>query len=350
MRVKNKIELVGDGLENPFNALAMLNAAAMFQTTCVFRDRMDLASNWSAEIGNEVVLPFIEQDGLDCYSPLIALDNLKNAQPVYGFQLPQQSKAALVAGNERLGLSSKVASSADHALVIPMISKKVTCINVAAASAVSLYYLSFGLKGKMQIRKEPQKRRPEIVFIGGSDHVELGSSIRSAAAFGWTRLFLEDRHNAWFGADRLQTSESRGAARRSKNSIRIVPADRDNRYFFAEAVVVTTEDKGEPLYQVDLARGENQVIVIPDESAGALNESLERIAPKIKYARIQVGDAAYRYHFRHFASIALAEVARQVGQKSLWTPSRQAQTYQSALKTLLEERGEEVFLDELAAY
>ncbi len=351
MRQKNKVELVGDGLENPFNALAMLDAAKMFDTTCVFRDRMNLTSAWEAEMGGEQLLSYIDQESLETmYSPLLALDNLKNAQPIYGFQLPSESRAALVAGNERLGISSKISTTANHALLIPMVSKKVNCINVAAACAVSLYYLSFGLKGRMQIRKDPQKRRPELLFVGGKDHVELGSAIRSATAFGWTRLFLEDRHHAWFGADRLQTSESRGAARRSKNSIRVVPTTSDNKYFFREAVVVTCAERGDPLHQIDLARGEHQAIIVCDESDGFTDESWSRVAESVKYARIHTPGAQYGYHFRHFASIVLAEVARQVGQKSLWTPSKQEQLYESSLKLLVDEKGEEIFLEDLENY
>lgn len=353
MKIKHKVELVGDGLENPVNALAMLDAARMFESSCVFRDRMNLAASWSADQGYGQSIPSIDEDYLEkSYQPLIALDNLKNAQPVFGFQLPANARAGLVAGNERLGISTKVSSSADHALLIPMVSKKVNCINVAAACAVSLYYLSFGLKGKMQIRKDPGSRRPELLVVGGQDHVELGSSIRSAAAFGWTRMFLEDEQCAWFGSNRSQIAESRGAARRSKNSIRVVPTTPDHRFLFREAVVITRGDCGEPLHQLDLARGDQQVIILCDEEKMQANErSWSNVAESIIYGRIHATESeSYKYHFRHFSSIAMAEITRQVGQKALWTPSRQQQTYHSALKLLVEEKGEEYLLEELFDY
>jgi hypothetical protein len=41
--------LVGDGVENPANARALLDAAAMFAIPCLFRDSRGLAQRWSAE-------------------------------------------------------------------------------------------------------------------------------------------------------------------------------------------------------------------------------------------------------------------------------------------------------------
>ena len=90
-------------------------------------------------------------------------------------------------------------------------------LNVAAATGVALYYLSAGFGGKLQITSHPEKRRPEILFMAAGDHIELGSAIRSAGAFGWNRLFLEDREKIWFGCDRVTRSEGRGAAKRGRN-------------------------------------------------------------------------------------------------------------------------------------
>ncbi|MGH3489441.1 MAG: hypothetical protein ACRDP8_16245 [Actinopolymorphaceae bacterium] len=71
---------------------------------------------------------------------------------------------------------------------------------------------------------QPRKRRPELFIVGGADHVELGSAIRSAGAFGWERAILDDRAGAWFGSPRAVRTEGRAAARSYRNPIKLMPA------------------------------------------------------------------------------------------------------------------------------
>src|SRR5208337_4113013 len=120
-----------------------------------------------------------------------------------------------------------------------------------------------GSRGKMQIRSNPSRRRPELLLIGGGDHIELGSAIRSAGAFGWSKLFLEDREGVWFGCDRVKRSEGRAAARRARNSIRLVPVQKTNRFVFKEVVIISSKD-GIPLNKAKLTGGPQQLLVIPD--------------------------------------------------------------------------------------
>ncbi len=104
-----------------------------------------------------------------------------------------------------------------------MFSRRINCLNVAAASAVALYYLRGTRVGPIAVRREPGKRRPEVLLLGPGDHVEVGSAIRSTAGFGWNRVLIEDRKQVWFGCDRAARSEGRAAARRGKNVILCVP-------------------------------------------------------------------------------------------------------------------------------
>ena len=76
----------------------------------------------------------------------------------------------------------------------------------------------------MPSRPDPTSRRPELSLLGPGDHFELGSTIRSAAAFGWERALIEDRHDVWFNCDRAVRSEGRAAARRARNEILLLPA------------------------------------------------------------------------------------------------------------------------------
>ena len=172
---------------------------------------------------------------------------------------------AVVVGNERKGISRQLLRRADHVVQIPIASRTINTINVAAAAAVALYYLSRGRSGRIGTRAHSGSR-PEVLLAGAIDAIELGSAVRTAACLGWTRLFVRDRGSAWFAADRVTRSLGRGAARRARNPIRVLPLPGDTR--FDDVCVVSARGDGTPLHRADLARGPRQLVVIPDETAG----------------------------------------------------------------------------------
>src|SRR5215212_8454116 len=262
------ITLVGDGIENPGNARTMIHAAGMFGGDCRFRDRSGLAAGWHECLAPAEELKLLSADELRaCYSPVVALDNLDGAAVIHGFPLKPGPRPAVVAGNERTGIARDIQALADCAVQIPLVSRRLNCLNVAAASAVALYYLSRGSDQKLQTRSRPEQRRPELIMIGASEHVELGSAIRSAGAFGWDRVLVDDRAGVWFGCDRATHAEGRAAARRQRNPIHLVPTAPDRRYLFEEVCVITTRRTGVPLQRAHLARGAQQLIAIADETA-----------------------------------------------------------------------------------
>jgi SpoU rRNA Methylase family len=349
------ITLVGDGIENPGNARTMIHAAGMFGSDCRFRDGGGLADAWPELSSPAEPLCLVSPGELAaCYAPIVALDNLEGAGMIYGCQLGRGPQPAVVAGNERTGISREVQALATGAVQIPMVSRRLNCLNVAAASAVALYYLSRGGASKLQVRSHPEQRRPELIMLGGSDPIELGSAIRSAGAFGWSRVLVEDRAGVWFGCDRVTQSEGRAAARRQRNPIHLIPAPSDRRYRFEEAVVITVRPTDTPIHRANLARGPQQVIAIPDESAVDVeNEDWDRLARVVKFVHLDLPCRALTYHYRLIATIALAEVARQVGQKSPAIPARPRRprpVYDHTLKLLMEEQGEVVYLEDLEDY
>lgn len=179
------LTLVGDGIENRWNAQTLLHAAALFNSPCLFRDRSKLARAWTEAISGELPLRVVSHEELvGQYCPIVAFENLDGADSVYGFRLGGGTAPAVVLGNERRGLAEDVLASAHNVVQIPMVSRRLNCLNVAAAAAVALYYLSRGGGGKLQFRSQPNKRRPELLLMGAADHVELGSAIRSAGAVG----------------------------------------------------------------------------------------------------------------------------------------------------------------------
>jgi hypothetical protein len=232
----------------------------------------------------------------------------------------------------------------------------INCLNVAAASAVALYYLSRGGGAGMQTSAHPGKRRPELMLIGGQSHVELGSTIRSAGAFGWERLLLQDPLSVWFGAHRSLVTEGRAAARRHRNPIHLVPAGRDTRYAFSEVCVVTARPAtgSIPIHRTNLAKGPKQLLVIADESTLDVSDAAwNRLGQQVRFVHLDLPRHDFAYHYRLIASIALAEAARQVGQAAR-TPvgrvKRQGPSYESALSLLPAEAGEIVYLEGLSRY
>ena len=203
--------LVGDGIENPGNALAMLHAAEMYAAECCFHDTKRLGESkmlhsiragcFTVGTGSEIKAS---------HSRIVAFDNLPGAVEVYGFY-PGRNPAVLL-GNERRGLSYEFREMATDAVEIPMLSRRINCLNVAAASAVALHYLCRARVGPMAERRHPASRRPELLLVGPGEHIELGSAIRSATAFGWGRAFIEDRDQVWFGCDRTTRSKGRQGA------------------------------------------------------------------------------------------------------------------------------------------
>ena len=221
----------------------------------------------------------------------IAFDNGPEAADVYG--LRPGSGFTLLVGNERRGLSHGMRALATQAAQVPMRSRRVNCLNVAAAAAVALYYLRQPQALRRASRPQPERRRPELLLAGPRDHVELGSALRSAAALGWPRSFVEDRHRVWFGVDRATLAEGRGAARRGRNDIRVVPATATTLAAFDEVMVVTAGPRGAPLAKLDLARGPRQVIVIPDET-GRIAEPEDWTGPGWPESPLCAGGSARR--------------------------------------------------------
>jgi hypothetical protein len=252
-------------------------------------------------------------------SPIIAVENAAGADDLYGFRPPPGGRLAVVVGNERKGIARDVLDLAWRTVRIPVASVHVNTINVAAAAAVALYFISRGGGRRLRTRTEPHRSRPEVLIAGPTDAIELGSAVRTAACFGWGRLFLDDRHGAWFAKDRVTRSLGRGAARRGRNAIRVIPVHADRCGAFDEVCVVTASGDGEPLQQVDLARGPRQLVVLPDESSGEWDgRPFARLGRRVRQVRIDgVRDERdrSRRRFRLTAAIALAELARQVGVK-----------------------------------
>ena len=108
------------------------------------------------------------------------------------------------------------------------------------------------------------------------------------------------------------------------------------------------------MHRADLARGAKQLIVIPDESEGdAELEDWRSLAKNVDFAHLVLPVQEFSYHFRLTASIALAEMARQIGRRKRVPgarPERKPPRYRKELRATLEAAGELVYLDESFEY
>jgi tRNA G18 (ribose-2'-O)-methylase SpoU len=322
--------LLGDGVENPANARALLDAAAMFGIPCLFRDTRELNARWDARHGRR--LPLVDPGApLGSLAPIIAVENAPGAGPVYEAPRPRDG-ATIVVGNERLGVRGDLLRVAERCVEIPMTGRAVNTLNVASAAAVALFYLLASDHRAMR-PPHPERRRPAVLFAAPTDHVEVGSAIRSAAAFGWRSVGLDDRHRLWFGVPRAARTEGRAAARSHRNATRVVPMRADHPLGFKRVVVVGARIDGRPLAGVDLAGGRETLLVLPDED-GVGGLEWASLGAQVEFARVELPADAFPYRYRLLASIILAEAARQIGRPVVAgrPAARRGLTYESALE------------------
>ncbi len=297
--------LVGNNIENPGNTAGLRAAAEMFDWDCGFLHdaRHPDAQTAAAVTGSRIISL---QELAACGAPVIALENASGAEDLYRLR-PPKGRFVVVAGNERKGIASEVLRLADRVVQIPVSSAHLNTVNVAAAAAIALHHLSRAGGGAVA---RGAGKRPEVLLAGPTDAIATGSVVRSAACFGWTRLFLDDVHDVWFETDRVTRSLGRGAARRGRNPIRVIPA-RDGA--FDEVCVLGTLGDGEPLRRAELTLGPAQLVVIPDEREGEVDERRwARLGRRLRRVRLDT-EPGTRPPFRLVASIALAEIARQLG-------------------------------------
>jgi len=279
------LKLLADGVENPANRERIADAAGLLGGACV-----------EAADGR-----------------LIAVENAPGARPVYGRRALRDT-ATLALGNERRGVSRATLAAAAETVAIPTASRTVTTLNVAAAAAVAGWYVLRG-SGPQARAAHPDRRRPTVLLCG-DDHVEVGSSLRSAAAFGLREVLLEDRGAGWFDGNHSHRPEARAAARRHKNPLRIRRASLDIAAArFDEIVAVTPWGPGPPLARERLTRGRAQLVVIgaDAERVTALVDANTRV---VTLGLERVAHAPLRL----VASIVLAEIARQAGRPTAQAP------------------------------
>ena len=328
-----------------------MDAAAMFAIPAAFRDTHSLAESWSTELGGGS-LPVVQgTELLNELLPIVAIENAPGSRSVYDANLPQGCPS-IVVGNERRGIRGDVLRAASACVDIPMPGRAINTLNVASAAAVALYYLLASERRPTRHAPRPEQRRPGLLLVAPADHVEAGSVLRSAAAFGWRAVGLDDSERVWFGVPRAARTEGRAAARSHRNAIRVLPMRADGPLGFARVVVAGAEVDGPVLHRVDLAAGRNTLLVLPDEEHKRAVD-WRSLAPKVEFARVALPAEDFPYRYRLVASIVLAEAARQVGRAAAAEPIRRPRrglTYESALTVAATDEADVVLPDELMVF
>lgn len=303
------LRLFADGVENPANLARIEDSAHLLGASC------------SPSIAGR----------------LIAVENAAGASTIYG-RRPLRGDATLAVGNERRGLSRRTLARADETVAIPTLSRTITTLNVAAAAAVAAWYVLRGSGGQASATR-PETRRPAVLIIG-QDHVEVGSSLRSAAAFGFRDVLLDDRGAGWFDGPTAVRREALAAARRHKNGLRVHRGTLHSAARFDEIVLVIPCSGAPPVQRERLAHGRRQLVIV-----GAQPEDVATIAAdRTRVATLDL-ERVERTPLRLVASILLAEIARQVGRRRAMPgrPGSRAPTYDSAIP--LVPAGEVLFLE-----
>ena len=117
--------------------------------------------------------------------------------------------------------------------------------------------------------------------------------------------------------------------------------------------VITAEPNGIPVHRVNLARGPSQLIVVPDEmKVDQAAETWSRFGKEVEFAHLQITATNIPYHYRLPATIALAEISRQVGRrpKVKLPPALRPPIYDHRLAHLAEAMGQLVDLEDLMNY
>ncbi|WP_432993211.1 TrmH family RNA methyltransferase [Dactylosporangium sp. CA-233914] len=321
--------LVGDGIENPVNVEALADAAAMFGVACLLRGARAGQDSGIYEISD------MSRRGAPDISdlrPIVAVENAPGAESVYQIR-KVHSGASIVVGNERRGIRPDLLRAAAHTVCIPMPGRGVNTLNVATAAAVAMYYL-LGARGR---RSGRGAGRPGVLLAAPRDHVEAGSSLRSAAAFGWGSVAVQDREKVWFGTPRSVRAEGRAAARSHRNPLRVVPVDGPDPVY-SRIVVCSPGADGPPVHRADLT-GAGTLLVIADDGWEA-PRGAERV-------RVDVPGTVGRYRF--LSGIVLAEAARQLGTRG-GGAVRRGLSYGSGFEVAAPQGGELVEIGELMAY
>lgn len=327
--MKSKLTLVGLDIEGEWNVPLLRNVAEISRASLMFaqaNDSSSVADDSLVSVRQSVSFPPAGkiqgervppgeitqslQDGglpridelLPQFDYVIACETTKRSRAVYDYAVPCGHLAVIV-GNERRGIPNRLLKKADQVVSIPMLGRGMSSVNVAVAAAIVLYALDRDFGRKCVRPSALSCRDVDVLVLGPANPSELGSLLRSAWAFGWQRVFLDDRNGVWFTKDRPTVLAGRAAARREVNPLVVAPYEQIDLREYDRVVVCDGESQGTPLSRFSLPDPSKMLLVYGDGNLpGDFTVAAERI-----FVDHAVPKA--RACFRHTGSILLSVIS-----------------------------------------
>jgi hypothetical protein len=291
--------LVGVDIEGEWNRPLLANAAAVSGCPCVLAPSADFTK---ALAGQDSPGGDALESVLRGFRRVIACETTKSSVSIYDFPAPRERTAILV-GNEEAGLPRGVLKRADSFVSIPMARSGLSSLNVAVAAAISLYALTRDLGRKKRPRGFLRSADVDVLIEASADPHELGSLLRSVYAFGWRRVFLSDPHRVWFTEDPRVTLEGRAAARRAKNLLAVLPAEKLEPAAYDAMLICDPSQQGQALSRLRLPECQRLLVVL---GAG---EPQAGFGAPAAHVTVDFVDRTVPARTRHTGSILLSVIA-----------------------------------------
>lgn len=301
-RQANNLTLVALDIEGKWNVPLLENAAQLSRAELTFassRECSDLAAP-SCDFFEHVAKKF---------QTILACETGVKARSIFELPTPRGT-TAFVVGNEQCGIPKSVLKHCSSTVTIPMFCRQLSSVNVAASSAVGLYVLERDLARKGVLARSSGQSPPELLIGASADPAECGSLLRSAAAFGWRKVYLQDPAGSWFTKARETISLSRAAARREINPIAVLNADELPEHQFEKVIWCTGDRIGAPLSRFRMGDCRNALLVY---GIASLPDHLRSLACEDVYVDFANTRATARH--RHGGSTILAVLAQQLRSK-----------------------------------
>lgn len=235
------------------------------------------------------------------FNRVIACEATKQSRSIYDYPAPR-GHVAVIVGNELRGVPKRLLKKVDQVVSIPMYGRGMSSFNVAAAAAIALYSLERDLGRKRLRPSSLTQRSVDVLLVGPRDSSELGSLLRSAWAFGWKRVFLDDPHGVWFSEDRATILAGRAAARREVNPLVVASAAQIDLREYDSVMLCDGQSQGSPLSRLSLPSAGKLLLVYGEGDPARDYASAERIFVDHKVSKVGAG-------FRHAGSILLSVIS-----------------------------------------
>lgn len=252
--------LIGWDIEGEWNLPLLRNAAALSGASLKLVNRRKAPGQFSETSFSTIPERVTSIEDLrEEFNCILACETGRMSRSIYEYPAPR-GWVGLLVGNELSGIPKEDLRNVDQVLSIPMKQSQMSSVNVAVAAAISLYTLSHDLARKSVKPSRMRQSNIDVLVYGADDPSELGSLFRSVWAFGWKRVFLEDRVGVWFAKNRNTILAGRVAARREKNPLTILPAERLATSSYDVVVVCNDKGIGIPLSKFRLPKAERMLM------------------------------------------------------------------------------------------